>query len=426
MSAKAVAAFCNEQFAPAEVHVVPGLLDQIARLVQDGYTATSHGGLEIGGLLFGRRGTGSITVEDFRPLACDHSLGPRFILSARDERDLRDLLKAPGTDPALRGLDVIGWYCSHTRSELLLFDREVVLHDTYFSDPVDFVIVFKPRDLRSVTAGIFLRGADRAMDPRCPAKILELPELVAPRAANGTVTRHPSNLSDFTAHPAPRIANERTSISTQLSSRIEPAASDQSTGERSAVIGFAVRKSVQHSRKAGKSKLLLAAVGAIALLCVGAWRYTQHAQVHPANLFLNLRPHAGNLLLSWRSNVARPQRARVDIYDGVSSQHLNITDIFEPSGVLLFPHQSGNVEAVLTLETGNRVVVQHAGFTDLSAVAKAPASPPELKPPNRQQALTVPATNHPRRRHARRTRHKKLAAASTKPIPKQLQANQSP
>jgi hypothetical protein len=81
---------------------------------------------------------------------------------------------------------------------------------------------------------------------------------------------------------------------------------------------------------------------------------------------------------------------------------------------------------VLTLETGNRVVVQHAGFTDLSALAKAPASPPDLKPPNRQLALTARATNHPRRRHARRTRHKKLAAASTKPIPKQLQANQSP
>jgi hypothetical protein len=408
------------------VQVVPGLLDQIARLVQDGYTATSHGGLEIGGLLFGRRSSGSVTVEEFRPLACDHSLGPRFILSERDERDLRDLLKAPATDPALRGLDVIGWYCSHTRSELLLFDREVVLHHNYFSDPVDFVIVFKPRDLRSVTAGIFLRGADRIMDPRCPAKILELPELVAPRGANGTVTRHASDVSGFSCHPVPRIANECTSISSQVSRRIEPAASDQSTGERSAVIGFAVHKSKQHSRKAGKSKLLLAAGAAIALLCVGAWRYTQRAQIHPADLFLSLRPHAENLLLSWKSNVAKPQRARVDIYDGISSQHLNITDIFEPSGVLLFPHQSGNVKAVLTLETGNRIVVRHAGFADLSAVAKDPALPADLNPPNRQLALTAPATNHPRRRHARRTHHKKLAAPSTKPIPKQLQANQSP
>jgi hypothetical protein len=124
--------------------------------------------------------------------------------------------------------------------------------------------------------------------------------------------------------------------------------------------------------------------------------------------------------------VAKPQRARVDIYDGTSSQHLNITDIFEPSGVLLFPHQSGNVKAVLTLETGNRIVVRHAGFADLSAVAKDPALPADLNPPNRQLALTAPATNHPRRRHARRTHHKKLAAPSTKPIPKQLQANQSP
>lgn len=425
MSAKAVAALCSEEFTPVKVNLVPGLLDEIARLVQDGYAATSHGGLEIGGLLFGRRSNGSVTVEDFRPLACDHTLGPRFILSERDEQGLRNLLNAPATEPALRGLNVIGWYCSHTRSELLLFDREVVLHDTYFSDPVDFVIVFKPRDLRSVTAGIFLRGADCRMDPQCPATTLDISEIGTARDVNRTNTARRYDLSSFDSHPAPRIANERTSIPSKLSSAIKPSGFDQSIVKSGAVIPQVDAKSNQHSRAPAKWKIFLAAA-AIALLCFGAWLYTYLTQVHSSDLFLSLRPHAGNLLLSWKSNVARPRRARVDIFDGASTQHLNITDIFQPSGVLLFPYNARNIEAVLTLETGNGVVVRHAGFADLSAAVKDSGLPQELKPPDPQLASSVPVTRHPRRRHARRKHHKRLTAASTNPTPKQLQANQSP
>jgi hypothetical protein len=429
MSAKAVAAFCNEEFTPAEVHFVPGLLEEIGRLVQDGYAATSHGGLEIGGLLFGRHSSsGSVAVEDFRPLPCDHSLGPRFILSERDEQGLRDLLNAPATDPALRGLHVIGWYCSHTRSELLLSDREVVLHDTYFSDPFDFVIVFKPRNVRSVAAGIFLRGADGMIDPQCPATILEIAELSAARDVNRATPRHGDDLRGCGSYPVPRIVTERALVPSRFSRPIEPAASEQSIGECSVVIGHASTKSAQHSRKAGKSKFFLAAAGAITLLCLGAWRYVQHAQVPPANVFLSLRPNAGNLLLSWRSNVARPQRARVDIFDGSSSHHLNITDIFQPSGVLLFPHNTGNVQAVLTIETGNGLLVRHTAFTNPSALVKDPVvseKNSEATAPTNLAPLT-PATHRPRRRYVRRSHRKRSIPANTSPATKHIQANQSP
>jgi hypothetical protein len=425
MSAKAVAAFRSEEFTPAKVHFVPGLIENIAHLVLDGYSATSHGGLEIGGLLFGRRSTGSITVEEFRPMPCDHSLGPRFILSERDERGLRDLLKTSTIDPALKGLDAIGWYCSHTRSDLLLCERELVFHDTYFSGPVDFVIVFKPREMRSVTAGIFLRGADRIMDPRRPATVLDLPELAASsRPANGRSTSHGHDLWSF-SRPAAASLNECASVS-ELSTAIE--APDQPFAKSGPVIISYPSQSDQHIRRAVQWKILLPVVAAVALLSFGIWRYTRRAQVHPAEVLITLHPGPGNLVLSWKSNVAKAQRARVDILDGTASQHLNITDIFQPSGVLLFPHNAGNVQAVLSIETGQGVVVRRAGFTDPSALVRDPIHEIKNSEPTAltNQLAVNPPVHHPRRRHARRTRHRKSIPANTSPAAKQVQANQSP
>ncbi|MGI8962415.1 MAG: hypothetical protein ACR2IV_22195 [Bryobacteraceae bacterium] len=435
MSAKVAAALYSNAFAPVKVHVVPGLLDKVTELVLEGYATTPHGGLEIGGLLFGRRDSSFITVEDFRPLVCDHSQGPRFILSDRDERSLCDLIGAPAIDPALYGLGIVGWYCSHTRSDLLLLDRELVLHDTYFPGADDFVIVLKPRDLRNVSAGIFLRGADGIMDSQCPATILELPELDTARRFNRTAASNRYDLSPFSSRPVPPRVNEHACTLPYNASVIESAPADQLIVEPVSILANATVKASKHSRRPARWKVLLASLGAIALLCLGAWRFLQLTQMPPANLLLNLRPHAGKLLLSWKSNLVRPQRAHVDIFDGTSSEHLNITEIFQPSGVLLFTHHTGNVHAILTVETRSGAVVRNAWFTDPSAAIQNPASSeknsesapptnlsasntPGLNPPKQQLESKVPAIHHPRRRRFRRSHHKKIRTSST-PIPSQ-------
>jgi hypothetical protein len=116
----------------------------------------------------------------------------------------------------------------------------------------------------------------------------------------------------------------------------------------------------------------------------------------------------------------RPRRAHVDIFDGTSSEHVNITDIFQPSGVLLFTHNNRNVQAALTVETGNGDVVRYASFTDASAVIKDPATsekksdngPLGVNPAAQQLPSKVTTPKHPRRRHSRRARHKKVSPLS--------------
>ncbi|MFL6352024.1 MAG: hypothetical protein ACJ74Z_09265 [Bryobacteraceae bacterium] len=432
MSVNAVTALCNEALAPVKVHVAPGLLEKIAQLVLEGYAATPHGGLEIGGLLFGRRNTGSVTVEDFRPLPCDHSLGPRFILSGTDERSLRDLLATPATEPTLQGLCIVGWYCSHTRSDLLLLDRELILHDSYFAAVDDFIIIFKPRDLRNVTAGIFLRGAEGAMHAHCPATTLEVSELDVSRRRTRIATSGRCDLSAF-SHSDPPSMNEHAVTLPYRSRAIVAAAADQHANERGTVLASATVKPYKQVRTSAKWNFVLPAAGALALLCVGAWQYLQGTQTHPANLSLNLRPHAGRLLLSWKSNLVKARRANVDIFDGTSSEHVNITDVFQPSGVLLFPHNAENVQAALTVETGNGVVVRHAFFsapvvikmpsiseknsqtapaTALSPLKPGGVNPAGRNPADQQLASKITGSKHPSLRHSRRTRHKKTSSTS--------------
>src|SRR5882757_499361 len=94
------------------------VLDDIRLAVSDAFFSLPRGGAEIGGVLLGRFNGGKLRISEFAPLDCEHATGPSFTLSANDEAKLEALLKtAPATFP---GLGPVGWYHSHTRSDIFL------------------------------------------------------------------------------------------------------------------------------------------------------------------------------------------------------------------------------------------------------------------------------------------------------------------
>src|SRR5437762_981574 len=97
-----------------------GIMGEIDRTVVEGFHRLRHGGVEVGGVLFGVHGDRGVTILDFRPLACEHALGPGFVLSRSDRLALAALLEGSKMDPALVGLVAVGWYHSHTRSHIHL------------------------------------------------------------------------------------------------------------------------------------------------------------------------------------------------------------------------------------------------------------------------------------------------------------------
>src|SRR5437588_11578638 len=93
------------------------LFHEIDFVVNEGYRRIPHGGIEVGGLLFGRVENNSVRLEAFRSIECEHASGPSFVLSDRDLALLKQQLAKAASDPELQGLQVAGWFIAHTRSE---------------------------------------------------------------------------------------------------------------------------------------------------------------------------------------------------------------------------------------------------------------------------------------------------------------------
>jgi hypothetical protein len=140
------------------VYSIP-LFHEIDFVVNEGYRRIPHGGLEVGGLLFGRKQSNSVQIEAFRPIECEHSTGPSFVLSARDVEGLEVQLRTAAQDPELQDLIPVGWFISHSRSDLVLTEREAALFDQLFPHPNEVTVLVKPIKFQPTRFAFLVRDA---------------------------------------------------------------------------------------------------------------------------------------------------------------------------------------------------------------------------------------------------------------------------
>lgn len=158
------------------VYSIP-LFHEIDFSVNEGYRRIPHGGLEIGGLLFGRADVNSIQIEAFRPIECEHSMGPSFVLSPRDVENLQEQSRKAAQDEELRDLQILGWFISHSRGELLVSDGEAALFDQFFPGSEQITVLIKPIKFQPTRFSFLLRDASGKLkrDGNQDAIILPLP-----------------------------------------------------------------------------------------------------------------------------------------------------------------------------------------------------------------------------------------------------------
>ncbi len=101
-----------------EIEYSSAAIDEIRMQAAEGYQRMRHGGVEVGGVLFGTHAGRTVRILAMRPIECGYSNGPRFILSELDETALANLLKNSAGDPELADMEPVGWYHSHTREEI--------------------------------------------------------------------------------------------------------------------------------------------------------------------------------------------------------------------------------------------------------------------------------------------------------------------
>lgn len=142
---------------PAVIEYSNSVMGEIAAFADDGLQRLARGGIEIGGILFGSRNGTALRIEAWRPILCEHARGPSFLLSPKDEKALGKLLGECESDPDLKGYEALGWFHSHTRSEICLTDDDLHIHDRYFAELWQIALVLRPKRHERVRAGFFVR-----------------------------------------------------------------------------------------------------------------------------------------------------------------------------------------------------------------------------------------------------------------------------
>ena len=134
------------------------VLKELRDFVIDGYMRLARGGIEVGGVLFGEQKDNKIWVEAWRPIACEHSKGPSFDLSERDLVGFERMLSEAAADPSLAQLEIVGWFVSHTRSEIHIRPEELTFWNQHFGKEWQVALVLKPARFQPVRAGYFFRN----------------------------------------------------------------------------------------------------------------------------------------------------------------------------------------------------------------------------------------------------------------------------
>jgi proteasome lid subunit RPN8/RPN11 len=128
--------------------------------VATGFRQFPHGGMAVGGVLFGEGDRHLVRVLATRPMPCEHSAGPSFTLSENDHADLESVLSAAREDPEIAGMIPVGWFHSHTRSGLTLTPSDLVIHERHFPEAWQIAMVVRPEDDGPTQAAIFVRQDD--------------------------------------------------------------------------------------------------------------------------------------------------------------------------------------------------------------------------------------------------------------------------
>lgn len=396
-------AVCTVPGTPLNIYYWLSLFHEIDFQVNEGFRRIPHGGIEIGGLLFGRVKENSMHVEAFRAIDCEHSRGPSFVLSDRDVNLLREQIAGAPSDPELKDLEVLGWFVAHTRSQLELNETEAALFDDLFPTG-KLMLLIKPERFQPTRFLFLVRAAEGKLTGGAPENAVILPLPARPqRAQEGAIPSLAAPASKPSAGPvAPDDAQKTAPIAEERTERplAEPAppapvvppppdlpSVEEIRRRRSEIIAkpepletpVAPQQITQPTKPRGRrSNAQLAIVLFVAAALGCAVGYVIYLQLPPALIPLEIPKHAPVLTVSWP-----PDQTRDAVYAALR------VDDGDP--IPLSPQQKQQGQATVRSETGNvkveliaqhwmrdsRGIVRYVEPLPASSAASPAATPPQ-------------------------------------------------
>ena len=328
-----------------------GLMQELRAAVAYGQQALTRGGMEVGGVLLGTRSNGTLTIRAWRPIACEHASGPAMVLSERDRSELKKFLAEATTLPDLAGLEPVGWFLSHTRSDISLRDTDLNLYHEFFPAATDVALVLRPGRHGAARAGFFFRGPGGLVHSE--QSLLEF-NIEGESAWTSTPAEKP---------PAPR-AEETGPVDTAAawvqSNREEEELEPDEPTEAPPVEEL-------EPELTGRRSWRWIALPAAALVAI-AWLYL--ARPHPAEppelpIPMTVTDRAGQLVVEW--DHARPELqsvrwGEISVIDGSTRATVPLTAAQAQSGSFTWVRKTGDVQVLLNMEGAAKPLTSSARF----------------------------------------------------------------
>ncbi len=146
--------------SPVDIEYSLLVIDEIRQVVADGFQRLQRGGIEVGGVLYGTREGRIVRIMAMREITCEHARGPTFHLSDNDRAALATQIERDKADLRLEGLLVVGWFLSHTRSDVTLQQSDLDTFGRFFPEPWQITMVVHPGRAGIMRAGFFVREPD--------------------------------------------------------------------------------------------------------------------------------------------------------------------------------------------------------------------------------------------------------------------------
>jgi proteasome lid subunit RPN8/RPN11 len=323
---------------PLAIECLPTVMEEIHAEVAEAFYSAPRGGVETGGVLYGVREKSRLLILAARPLGCEHAAGPSFVLSDHDRARLEDLLAAPRRDRNLAGMSVVGWYHSHTRSELDLTTQDLEIHDRYFPEPWQVALVLRPAAMRPTRLCFYHRLADGGLHSSAhyresaPGRPVEMPRAPLP------LPRTPAGLASAGgagAAPAPAAAPATAPL-------VEPPG----------FLAVATPRRPKWRRWALVAVAVCAVAASAGYLTRDRWRGLSPAEP-PPGLHLQVTDRQGQLEIRWDGTLALLREATggsLELVDGSTRRFILLDPKLLRSGSVNYARQSDTVRIHLTVE----------------------------------------------------------------------------
>jgi proteasome lid subunit RPN8/RPN11 len=374
------------QLCPFSIEYLPKVLDDIRLAVVDAFFSLPRGGAEIGGVLLGSRERGRVVITDFAPLACEHAFGPSFTLSKSDLARLEVMLGSGSKNSASTP---VGWYHSHTRSEIFLTEADLEIHKRFFPEPWHVALVLKPHTFQPTRAGFFFREKDGSIQATGSYQefvLHPLPMRPAPAAAaaapaepakpftipEGPVVEIRQAAAQVVPEPEPEREPEPAPILVQVPA-LEPPPSEEPKRRRfwgpigflAVALGAGMALGVYQSR----DRWLPQGAG------------SPPAAAPQASVTLTTLDHDGQLQISWDGNapeILHSSGGALTIVDGGEPRTIALDPAHLQTGSFTYARQGEKVDLTLVINQSNgRKLVQAATYLGKAPQrrAAAPESP---------------------------------------------------